>query len=124
MLRRLSGAASTYCDSHPCKSNYACESYHDFTIPDILCYLFSFADPLSLVRDHRLKELLSAEGITVRTYNADLLYVPWEVNDDEGRPFSTFAEFWNKCLSMPYDPAAPVLPPKRITSGILLPSLL
>ncbi|MQL88944.1 hypothetical protein Taro_021519 [Colocasia esculenta] len=74
-------------------------------------------DPLSLVRDHRLKELLSAQGITVRSFNADLLYEPWEVNDDEGQPFSTFAEFWNKCLSMPYDPAAPVLPPKRIMSG-------
>ncbi|CAA6665031.1 unnamed protein product [Spirodela intermedia] len=74
-------------------------------------------DPLSLVRDHRLKELLTAQGITVRSFNADLLYEPWEVNDDEGRPFSTFANFWNKCLSMPYDPTAPLLPPKRIIPG-------
>ncbi|XP_073105352.1 cryptochrome-1-like isoform X3 [Elaeis guineensis] len=74
-------------------------------------------DPLSLVRDHRLKELLTARGITVRSFNADLLYEPWEVYDDNGRPFTTFAPFWNKCLSMPYDPAAPLLPPKRITTG-------
>ncbi|KAJ0975008.1 hypothetical protein J5N97_016973 [Dioscorea zingiberensis] len=74
-------------------------------------------DPLSLVRDHRLKELLIAEGITVRSFNADLLYEPWEVNDENHCPFTTFAPFWNKCLSMPYDPAAPLLPPKRISSG-------
>ncbi|XP_077212695.1 cryptochrome 1 [Tasmannia lanceolata] len=74
-------------------------------------------DPLSLVRDHRAKELLTAQGIVVRSFNADLLYEPWEVNDAQGRPFSTFADFWNRYLSMPYDPAAPLLPPKRITSG-------
>ncbi|KAL5982201.1 Cryptochrome-1 [Asimina triloba] len=74
-------------------------------------------DAVSLVRDHRAKELLSAQGIAVRSFNADLLYEPWEVNDVHGQPFSTFASFWNRCLSMPYDPAAPLLPPKRIISG-------
>ncbi|KAJ4765264.1 Cryptochrome-1 [Rhynchospora pubera] len=74
-------------------------------------------DPLSLVRDHRLKELLTARGINVSSFNADLLYEPWEVNDENGQPFSTFAPFWNNCLSMPYDPAAPLLPPKSICSG-------
>lgn len=80
-------------------------------------YFNHLYDPLSLVRDHRLKELLTAEGITVRSFNADLLYEPWEVNDENDRPFTTFAPFWNRCLSMPYDPAAPLLPPKRILSA-------
>lgn len=74
-------------------------------------------DPLSLVRDHRAKEILSENGIIVRSFNADLLYEPWEVLDDEGRPFTTFAAFWERCLSMPYDPEPPQLPPKRIISG-------
>ncbi|KAK6130664.1 hypothetical protein DH2020_035639 [Rehmannia glutinosa] len=74
-------------------------------------------DPISLVRDHRAKELLTAAGIAVRSFNADLLYEPWEVNDQEGRPFTTFAGFWERCLSMPYDPEAPLLPPKRIISA-------
>lgn len=91
----------------------------------IFCYCyarnfpcFCLADPLSLVRDHRIKELLSSRGLTVRSFNADLLYEPWEVADENGCPFSTFEPFWNKCLSMPYDPAAPLLPPKRIISGM------
>ncbi|KAG2692301.1 hypothetical protein I3843_08G046000 [Carya illinoinensis] len=74
-------------------------------------------DPLSLVRDHRAKEVLSAQGIAVRSFNADLLYEPWDVNDAYGQPFTTFASFWERCLSMPYDPEAPLLPPKRIISG-------
>lgn len=64
-----------------------------------------------------MKEQLTAEGITVQSFNADLLYEPWEVLDDDGCPFTMFAPFWNRCLCMP-DPAAPLLPPKRINSGI------
>ncbi|XP_023524098.1 cryptochrome-1-like isoform X2 [Cucurbita pepo subsp. pepo] len=74
-------------------------------------------DPLSLIRDHRAKEVLSAQGIGVRSYNADLLYEPWDVKDVDGNPFTTFAGFWERCLSMPCDPEAPLLPPKRIISG-------
>lgn len=74
-------------------------------------------DPLSLVRDHRMKDVLTGQGITVRSFNADLLYEPWEVQDDQGRPFDTFTAFWDRCLSMPYDPESPLLPPKRIISG-------
>ncbi|XP_027149883.1 cryptochrome-1 isoform X2 [Coffea eugenioides] len=74
-------------------------------------------DPLSLVRDHRAKEVLTAQGVAVRSFNADLFYEPWEIHDEEGRPFRTFASFWERCLSMPYDPDSPLLPPKRIISG-------
>ncbi|KAK4804525.1 hypothetical protein SAY86_004342 [Trapa natans] len=74
-------------------------------------------DPLSLIRDHRAKQSLTAQGVTVKSFNADLLYEPWEVNDEQGRPFTTFAAFWERCLSMPYDPESPLLPPKRIIAG-------
>ncbi|KAL0846834.1 hypothetical protein Bca101_020080 [Brassica carinata] len=74
-------------------------------------------DPLSLVRDHRAKDALTAEGIAVKSFNADLLYEPWEVTDELGRPFSMFAAFWERCLTMPYDPESPLLPPKKIISG-------
>uniref|UniRef100_A0A7N0UL24 Photolyase/cryptochrome alpha/beta domain-containing protein n=3 Tax=Kalanchoe fedtschenkoi TaxID=63787 RepID=A0A7N0UL24_KALFE len=74
-------------------------------------------DPISLARDHTVKEALTAQGVTVRSFNADLLYEPWEVTDDEGLPFTTFKAFWERCLSMPYDPQSPHLPPKKIISG-------
>nr|XP_027187642.1 cryptochrome-1 isoform X3 [Cicer arietinum] len=74
-------------------------------------------DPLSLVRDHKAKEVLTTQGITVRSFNSDLLYEPWDVNDEHDQPFTTFDSFWERCLSMPYDPQAPLLPPKRIIPG-------
>ena len=82
--------------------------------------IFYVADPLSLIRDHRAKEVLTAQGITVRSFNADLLYEPWDVNDGHGQPFTTFTAFWERCLSMPYDPESPLLPPKRIIPGLTL----
>ncbi|KAL8253492.1 hypothetical protein R6Q59_037185 [Mikania micrantha] len=76
-------------------------------------------DPFSLVRDHRAKEIITENGIVVRSFNADLLYEPWEVLDGEGQPFITFSSFWDRCLRMPYDPQPPQLPPKKIISGDL-----
>lgn len=75
---------------------------------------YKCADPISLVRDHRVKEGLLQVGVDVRTFNADLLYEPWEVSDPSGRPFTTFNAFWQKCLSMHAEPEAPLLPPKRL----------
>ncbi|KAJ9547291.1 hypothetical protein OSB04_019834 [Centaurea solstitialis] len=41
-------------------------------------------DPVSLVRDHNIKQKLGELGVPVQTYNADLLYEPWEVYNGEG----------------------------------------
>lgn len=71
-------------------------------------------DPISLVRDHRVKEGLLQAGVDVRTFNADLLYEPWEVSDPSGKPFTTFDAFWERCLTMQLEPEAPLLPPKRL----------
>lgn len=72
-------------------------------------------DPVSLVRDHKLKQELVQAGVSVTTFNADLLYEPWEINDEQGHPFTTFAGFWTQCMNMAIEPEAPLLPPKRIT---------
>ena len=77
-------------------------------------YLFVSPDPVSLVRDHRVKQGLIQAGISVSTFNADLLYEPWEINDDRGLPYTTFSEFWSKCMDMPTQPDSPLLPPKKI----------
>lgn len=54
-------------------------------------------DPLSLVRDHDVKCRLAAAGVVARSFNAELLYEPWEVLDEGGKPFTTFESFWHKC---------------------------
>jgi cryptochrome 2 len=73
-----------------------------------------FSDPVSLVRDHKVKSELQAVGLSVQSFNADLLYEPWEVYDVNGIAFTTFNEFWLKCLDLPVDLTSP-LPPWRLT---------
>eukprot|EP00250_Pteridium_aquilinum_P009938 c19040_g4_i1 orf=1-636(-) len=72
-------------------------------------------DPISLVRDHYVKQGLSHKGIQVQSFNGDLLYEPWEVLNDDGKPFTTFESYWQKCLNMPLEPCSPLLPPRRLT---------
>ncbi|GBG70219.1 hypothetical protein CBR_g6351 [Chara braunii] len=71
-------------------------------------------DPVSLVRDHRVKQGLVQHGIVVQSFNADLLYEPWEVYDEEGQAFTTFQKFWDKCILMAFEPDPPMLPPKQL----------
>ncbi|KAG6425100.1 hypothetical protein SASPL_115524 [Salvia splendens] len=99
------------CEGKHCFQHVYGQNYDTFVVCVVLL------DPISLVRDHRVKEVLTAEGVTVRSFNADLLYEPWEVLDQDGLPFNTFSGFWDRCLSMPHDPEAPLLPPKRIFPG-------
>lgn len=70
-------------------------------------------DPVSLVRDHNIKQKLAELGISVKSYNGDLLYEPWEVYDERGHAFTNFDAYWNKCLSMQMEPVS-ILPPWRL----------
>ncbi|KAJ0091988.1 hypothetical protein Patl1_25129 [Pistacia atlantica] len=70
-------------------------------------------DPVSLVRDHSIKEKLLELGISVQSYNGDLLYEPWEIYDERGNAFTTFDAYWDKCLHMQTEPVS-VLPPWRL----------
>lgn len=70
-------------------------------------------DPVSLVRDHKIKEKLVDLEISVDSYNSDLLYEPWEIYDDKGQAFTTFDSYWNKCLNIPKEPVSH-LPPRRL----------
>ncbi|KAK2643642.1 hypothetical protein Ddye_018837 [Dipteronia dyeriana] len=70
-------------------------------------------DPVSLVRDHNIKEKLVELGFSVQSYNGDLLYEPWEIYDERGLAFTTFDAYWNKCLQMTMEPVS-LLPPWRL----------
>lgn len=70
-------------------------------------------DPVSLIRDHKIKNQLADLGISVQSFNGDLLYEPWEVYDENGHAFTTFNAYWDKCMSLPIDLTSP-LPPWRL----------
>lgn len=54
------------------------------------------------------------QGISVQSYNGDLLYEPWEVYTESGRAFTTFEAFWKKCLHKQMDIVS-VVPPWQLT---------
>ncbi|KAL6970545.1 Cryptochrome-2 [Sarracenia purpurea var. burkii] len=70
-------------------------------------------DPVSLVRDHDIKQKLVELGISVQSYNGDLLYEPWEVYDEKGHAFTSFDAYWDKCLHMQMEPVSH-LPPLQL----------
>ncbi|KAG6515720.1 hypothetical protein ZIOFF_026149 [Zingiber officinale] len=72
-----------------------------------------YPDPISVVRDHKIKSQLVSLGISVESFNGDLLYEPWEVYDEGGHAFTTFDAFWEKCMSTPIELTLP-LPPWKL----------
>lgn len=74
-------------------------------------------DPVSLVRDHQIKEKLVEIGISVESYNADLLHQPWEVYDEKGETFRTFDAYWDNCLNKQPDPIAHSTPGRLVLAS-------
>ncbi|URD90488.1 cryptochrome 2 [Musa troglodytarum] len=70
-------------------------------------------DPVSLARDHKIKSQLENLGISVQSFNGDLLYEPWEIYDESGLAFTTFDAYWSKCMSLPIEPTL-LLPPWKL----------
>ncbi len=69
---------------------------------------------MSLVRDHSVKQGLVEHGVSIHSWNGDLLNEPWEVYDHKGQAFTTFDTYREKCLHMLYEPEAPLLPPRQL----------
>lgn len=42
-------------------------------------------DAISMVRDQQVKAALRGAGVDAHTFNADLLYEPWQVLGDDGQ---------------------------------------
>ena len=72
-------------------------------------------EPAHVARDTLIKEALRAEGLTVHSGNAALLFEPWARTKDDGTPYRVFTPFWRGCLKsgLPTDiaPAPQALPP-------------
>ncbi|WOL09620.1 cryptochrome-1-like [Canna indica] len=70
-------------------------------------------DPVSLVRDHKVKCQLVSLKINVQSFNGDLLYEPWEIYDESGHAITTFNSYWAKCMNLPIKPTL-LLPPWKL----------
>jgi deoxyribodipyrimidine photo-lyase len=69
-------------------------------------------EPWQVKRDSRMKDVLEARGIQAKSYNASMLWEPWEVLKKDGTPYQVFTPFYkNGCLRA-VPPRQTIDPPK------------
>jgi deoxyribodipyrimidine photo-lyase len=67
-------------------------------------------EPFAVARDTKLKKLFTRDGIAVESFNAALLFEPWEIATKEGKPYRVFTPFWN-ALRQKTEPGKPQIAP-------------
>ena len=71
-------------------------------------------EPWRTARDARIKSWLKERDIHVESFNASLLWEPWEVRKNDGTPYKVFTPFYRKgCLAAP-PPRKPQPAPQAI----------
>lgn len=63
--------------------------------------------------DADLKTRLRDAGVEARSFNASLLFEPWEITNGSGHPYKVFTPFWRACLEAP-PPRAPLDEPDSL----------
>ena len=56
-------------------------------------------EPDSIRRDAAVKVALRDQGLQTESLNASLLFEPWEVATQTGKPYQVFTPFWKTCLA-------------------------
>ncbi|MFN3700376.1 MAG: cryptochrome/photolyase family protein [Alphaproteobacteria bacterium] len=68
-------------------------------------------EPWRIARDTKIKDTLKSGGIDVHTFNASLLWEPWEIKKSDGTPYKVFTPFYRKGCLEHSTPALPVSAP-------------
>jgi len=78
-------------------------------------------EPAAITADTAIKSRLRAAGYEVESFNAALLFEPWEIERAGGGPYRVFTAFWKACLNQgPFRPPLPApsaLPPTPAVEG-------
>ena len=70
-------------------------------------------EPAAIARDTAVKTALRSRGLTVESFNANLLHEPWTILNASGQPYRVFTAFWRASIKAPIPPTfAP--PPKTL----------
>lgn len=54
-------------------------------------------EPALIQNDKNLKEQLGKKSIAVKSFKANLLFEPWEIENKQGKAFQVYTAFWNHC---------------------------
>jgi len=71
-------------------------------------------EPFFIDQDKAAKARLAERGVGVETFNAKLLFEPWQIENKQGDPYKVFTPFWKRCLE-DTEPEQPLAVPKRMT---------
>jgi len=63
-------------------------------------------EPAVIERDKKIKQGLTDDGFEAMSFNASLLFEPWEIKNKSRKPFQVFTPYWKHCLTK--DTPAPV----------------
>jgi deoxyribodipyrimidine photo-lyase len=61
-------------------------------------------EPAAVARDSNVKSKLLARGLLAESFNGSLLFEPWTIRNQAGKPFRVFTAFWRACLAKPVPP--------------------
>lgn len=70
-------------------------------------------EPAAIKRDRTIKSVLRDAGTTTESFNASLLFEPWQVETGQGDPYRVFTPFWRNVRAR-LEPQQPLPAPKRI----------
>lgn len=71
-------------------------------------------EPWRIFRDTQIKSWLKEEEIEYETFNASLLWEPWEISKDDGTPYKVFTPFYRKGCLKHSQPSKPAPRPQNI----------
>lgn len=72
-------------------------------------------EPNTIVRDKNVKGALKSDGLDAQSFNANLLFEPWQVMNGKNEPYKVFTAFYKSATGL-VSPPAPVEKPKSITA--------
>jgi deoxyribodipyrimidine photo-lyase len=72
-------------------------------------------EPWKINRDKNIKIVLEQKGIKVKSYNASLLWEPWNILKADGTPYKVFTPFYRKGCLGSTGPRVPLPKPEKIS---------
>jgi deoxyribodipyrimidine photo-lyase len=69
-------------------------------------------EPWQIKRDTQIKELLTTQNIQIQSFNASLLWEPWDIKKSDGTPYKVFTPFYRKGCLNAQPPRQPITAPK------------
>jgi deoxyribodipyrimidine photo-lyase len=58
-------------------------------------------EPAIIARDTKIKSGLQTDGRSAESFNGYVLFEPWTIKTQQGKPYKVFTPFWRACLSQP-----------------------